>query len=86
MAPGVLGKKKPIARKKKPIARDIGPRRWTSKPIYETRLGSAFCGSGAALCAWRCKTFFMAHYLMDSSTDETRRAFLAKVRKRLAAV
>jgi len=39
-----------------------------------------------ALCATRCKTFFMAHYLMDSSTVETRRAFLAKVRKKLAAV
>ena len=39
-----------------------------------------------ALCAWRCKTFFMAHYLMDSSTDETRRAFLAKVRRKLAKV
>lgn len=39
-----------------------------------------------ALCAWRCRTFFMAHYLMDSSTDETRRAFLAKVRRKLAKV
>lgn len=39
-----------------------------------------------ALCAWRCKTFFLAHYLMDSSTDETRSAFLGKVRKKLATV
>lgn len=39
-----------------------------------------------ALCARRCRTFFMAHYLMDSSTDTTRRNFLAKVRKKLAKV
>jgi putative NADPH-quinone reductase len=39
-----------------------------------------------ALCAWRCRTFFLAHYLMDSSTDQTRTAFLDKVRKKLATV
>ncbi len=39
-----------------------------------------------ALCAWRCSTFFLAHYLMDSSTDQTRTAFLDKVRKKLATV
>ena len=37
-----------------------------------------------ALCARRCRTFYLAHYLMDVSTDATRAAFLAKVRKRLA--
>jgi NAD(P)H dehydrogenase (quinone) len=36
-----------------------------------------------ALCGWRCRTFYLAHYLMDSSTDETRRAFLEKVRRRV---
>ncbi|MDP3896322.1 MAG: NAD(P)H-dependent oxidoreductase [Mesorhizobium sp.] len=37
-----------------------------------------------ALCAPRCRTLFLAHYLMDSSTVETRRAFLEKVRRKLA--
>lgn len=36
-----------------------------------------------ALCAKRCKTFFLAHYLMDASTPKTRAGFLAKVRARL---
>lgn len=37
-----------------------------------------------ALCGVRCQTVFMAHYRMDSSTPESRAAYLAKVRKRLA--
>jgi putative NADPH-quinone reductase len=37
-----------------------------------------------ALCGWRCRTLFLAHYLMDSSTIATREAFLDKVRARLA--
>ncbi|TIW45597.1 MAG: NAD(P)H-dependent oxidoreductase [Mesorhizobium sp.] len=36
-----------------------------------------------ALCATRCRTFFLAHYLMDSSTPRTRAAFLEKVRTKL---
>ncbi|TIV98911.1 MAG: flavodoxin family protein, partial [Mesorhizobium sp.] len=36
-----------------------------------------------ALCATRCKTFFLAHYLMDSSTPKSRAAFLGKVRVKL---
>ncbi|TIN70633.1 MAG: flavodoxin family protein, partial [Mesorhizobium sp.] len=36
-----------------------------------------------ALCATRCRTFFLAHYLMDASTPATRAAFLAKVRAKL---
>jgi NAD(P)H dehydrogenase (quinone) len=36
-----------------------------------------------ALCARRCKTFFLAHYLMDASTPRTRAAFLVKVRAKL---
>jgi NAD(P)H dehydrogenase (quinone) len=38
-----------------------------------------------ANCAWLCKTMFLAHYVMDNSTPETRAAFLEKVRKRVAA-
>jgi NAD(P)H dehydrogenase (quinone) len=37
-----------------------------------------------ALCARRCKTLFLAHYLMDVSTPESRAAFLGKVRRKLA--
>ena len=36
-----------------------------------------------ALCATRCRTFFLAHYLMDASTPRSRAAFLAKVRAKL---
>jgi NAD(P)H dehydrogenase (quinone) len=39
-----------------------------------------------ALCAPRCRTLFLAHYQMDSSTDRSRAAYLAKVRSRLARV
>ena len=37
-----------------------------------------------ALCARRCRTLFLAHYDMDASTPESRAAFLAKVRRKLA--
>jgi putative NADPH-quinone reductase len=36
-----------------------------------------------ALCARRCKTMYLAHYLMDASTPETRAAFLGEVRRRV---
>jgi NAD(P)H dehydrogenase (quinone) len=38
-----------------------------------------------SLCARRCKTHFLAHYRMDASTPESRKAFLEKVRRRLMA-
>lgn len=36
-----------------------------------------------AICAKNCRTMFVAHYLMDASTQETRAAFLEKVRRRV---
>jgi len=36
-----------------------------------------------ALCARRCKSVFMAHYLMDLSTPESRKRFLDRVERRL---
>lgn len=36
-----------------------------------------------ALFAKRCKTFFMAHYLMDVSTPQSREAFLRRVHARM---
>ncbi len=35
------------------------------------------------ICAKRCKTAFAAHYLMDSSSDESRGIHLAKVEKQM---
>ncbi len=37
-----------------------------------------------ALFARRCRTFFMAHYLMDVSTPQSRTAFLNKVEAKLS--
>ena len=37
-----------------------------------------------ALCGKRCKTLYLAHYRMDVSTPESRRAYLAKVEQNLA--
>lgn len=39
-----------------------------------------------ALCAKRCRTLWLAHYKMDSSTPKSRKAFLARVRRTLARV
>lgn len=36
-----------------------------------------------AICAKNCRTMFVAHYLMDASTQETRGAFLEKVRRKV---
>ncbi len=36
-----------------------------------------------ALCGWRCRTMYLAHYLMDSSTQQSRARFLETVRRRL---
>lgn len=36
-----------------------------------------------AICARRCKTTFAAHYLMDSSTDASRKAHLQKVARKM---
>ena len=38
------------------------------------------------LCAKDVRTFYMAHYDMDHSTDQSRRAFLEKVRRRVARI
>ena len=35
------------------------------------------------LCARHCKTIYLAHYLMDSSTEESRSAHLKKVARKL---
>ena len=37
-----------------------------------------------ALCALRCRTLYVAHYLMDSSTADSRARFLERVKKKVA--
>lgn len=36
-----------------------------------------------ALCGWRCRTLYLAHYMMDSSTPHSRERFLETVKRRL---
>ena len=38
------------------------------------------------LCAKDARSFYMAHYDMDHSTEASRRAFLDKVRRRIAQI
>ena len=38
------------------------------------------------LCARGVQSFYLAHYGMDSSTPQSRRAFMDKVRRRIAAI
>ena len=38
-----------------------------------------------ALCARRCKTLFLAHYMMDVSTPSSRAGFLSRVKQKLVA-
>jgi putative NADPH-quinone reductase len=55
--------------------------RWIGDPGRRTILR----GIGA-LCAPRRRTFWLAHYKMDSSTPASRHAFLARVERRLRAI
>jgi putative NADPH-quinone reductase len=58
---------------------------WWSKLIGEPGRKTILRGI-RALCARRCKTFYLAHYLMDSSTPESRAAYLKKIATRIAAI
>ncbi len=57
---------------------------WLSKVIGEPGRKTLLRGI-RALCAPGCKTLYMAHYKMDTSTPESRRTYLGKVQKRLAS-
>jgi putative NADPH-quinone reductase len=37
-----------------------------------------------ALCAKNCRTLFLAHYLMDASTEKSRKAYLRKIETKLS--
>lgn len=65
------------------VVTTCGAPRWWSFVIGQPGRKTLLRGM-RALCAWRCKTLFMAHYRMDSSTPESRAAFLSQVRRKLA--
>ncbi|MCB1491159.1 MAG: NAD(P)H-dependent oxidoreductase [Rhodobiaceae bacterium] len=56
---------------------------WTSKLIGEPGRRTILRGI-RALCDRRCKTLYMAHYKMDTSTPESRTAYLRRIEARLA--
>ncbi len=56
---------------------------WFSKLIGEPGRRTILRGI-RALCARRCRTLWLAHYKMDSSTAESRAAFLERIDRRLA--
>lgn len=57
---------------------------WVSKLMGEPGRKTIIRGIGA-LCEKPCNRFYMAHYKMDTSTGESRKAYLDKVRKRMLA-
>lgn len=56
---------------------------WVSKLMGEPGRKTLLRGM-RVLCAPRCKTLYLAHYTMDSSTPASRAQYLEKVRKKLA--
>ncbi|WP_417672213.1 NAD(P)H-dependent oxidoreductase [Roseibium sp.] len=56
---------------------------WLSKIVGEPGRKTILRGL-RALCAPRCRTLYLAHYKMDTSTPESRSRYLAMVRKRLS--
>lgn len=58
---------------------------WWSKVVGEPGRRTILRGI-RALCAKRCRTLWQAHYKMDSSTDASRKAFLAIIRRKLSRI
>ncbi|MFN7165408.1 MAG: NAD(P)H-dependent oxidoreductase [Pannonibacter sp.] len=56
---------------------------WVSKLMGEPGRKTLLRGM-RVLCAPRCKTLYLAHYTMDSSTPASRAQYLEKVRRKLA--
>jgi NAD(P)H dehydrogenase (quinone) len=56
---------------------------WMSKIIGEPGRKTILRGI-RALCAPRCRRLYLAHYKMDTSTQDSRKAFLAKVRSAMS--
>lgn len=55
---------------------------WISKLMGEPGRKTIMRGM-RALCARRCKTLYLAHYKMDTSTPVSRTRYLAKIQQRL---
>ena len=66
------------------VVTTCGAPRWWSHVVGHPGVRTLTRGM-RALFAKRCKTVFMAHYLMDVSTPETRKSFLAKVHAKMKA-
>jgi putative NADPH-quinone reductase len=64
------------------IVTTCGAPRWWSWIIGQPGRKTILHGI-RALCAKRCRTLYLAHYLMDTSTAETRAAFLDEVRRKV---
>lgn len=56
---------------------------WWMKIVGEPHRRTLLRGIRGA-CHPRCKTLWMAHYRMDSSTPESRKSYLVRVRERLS--
>lgn len=65
------------------VVTTCGATRWISFVIGQPGRKTILRGM-RALCAPTCRTLYLAHYDMDRSTAETRRRYLATVRKRLS--
>lgn len=60
---------------------------WWMVRLYAGNAGKKVLMRGMKpMCARDAKSFYLAHYDMDHSTEESRKAFLDKVRRRLARV
>ncbi len=58
---------------------------WWSKLVGEPGRRTIFRGIGA-LCAKRCRKFWLAHYKMDASTDASRTRFLNELESKLRRI
>lgn len=68
--------------KKIAVVTTCGATWWISKLMGEPGRKTIMRGM-RALCAPRCKTLYLAHYKMDTSTPESRARYLAKIQQRL---
>ena len=66
------------------VVTTCGASRWWSFVVGQPGRKTVLRGL-RALCAWRCRTMFLAHYLMDTATAADRAAFLEEVRRRVEA-
>lgn len=66
------------------VVTTCGAPRWWSYVVGQPGKKTIMRGI-RALCARRCKTLFLAHYMMDVSTPSSRAAFLSRVKQKLVA-